>query len=382
MNKYEIIITGRNPNYFIKKIILKKVFIYDLEVLDRKNIKIIIDEYGLEIIDKMKTTYKYKIVNTHGFIKIKYLFKKYSISLIGFFLGIVLNIYLSTLIFDIEINHQSSYIKELVYNDLKYYGIKKYKHKLSFKKREEVIKKILKKEKDNLEWMEIKEVGTKYIVSVEQRKKNKKTEECKEQNIVAKKDAMIMEINAYDGEVVKKKLDYVKKGEVIISGVIHNKEEEVSKRCARGIVYGEVWYKIGFEIPKEYEEERLTGKEKYKLEVSFFNKNYALFNKFSSYKRKVNRIIESNIFPISVNVTKYLETNKIVKKYSVINIEKDVETLVNNSLKSRLSKDSSIINKKVLKKSEKESKIIIEVFVKVKENITDTADIKKEEKKE
>lgn len=382
MNKYEIIITGRNPNYFIKKLIIKKIFIYDLEIIDRRNIKIIVDEYGLGIISKIKTSYKYKIVNRYGLVKFLYLLKKYYVSLICFVLGIVLNIYLSTLIFDVEINHQNNYIRELVSNDLKYYGVKKYKHKLSFKKREEVIKKILEKEKDNLEWLEIEEVGTKYIVSVEQRKKNKIIGECKEQNIVAKRDAMIMEIKAYEGEVVKKKLDYVKKGDVIISGAIHNKEDIVSKRCAKGIVYGEVWYKIDLEVPKKYIEENLTGREKNKLEVSFFNKNYTLFNKFSSYLRKTNKIIESNTFPISVNITKYLETKRIVKNYNIINIDKEINTLINNSLERRLSKDSSIITKKVLKKEEKKSKIIIEVFVKVKENITDTADIIEEEKKE
>ena len=42
---------------------------------------------------------------------------------------------------------------------------------------------------------------------------------------------MILEIHAEEGEVKKKKLDYVKRGDVIISGLIYNKEDIVSKFC-------------------------------------------------------------------------------------------------------------------------------------------------------
>ena len=43
---------------------------------------------------------------------------------------------------------------------------------------------------------------------------------------------MITSIFASSGEVVKKKYDYVKKGDILISGFIYNKELIKEKRCA------------------------------------------------------------------------------------------------------------------------------------------------------
>ena len=241
MSKFELIITGRNPNYFIRKLISRNIYFYDFEIINHKNIRIIVDEESLNQIVKLKTNYKYKIIKTYGVVRLKKIINKYSIFIIFFLFGIALNILLSNIIFDIEIIHENDYIKELVNNDLKVLGIKKYSWKPTFSKKEKIVKEILEKEKNDLEWLEIEEVGTKYIVNIEQRKLNKKEESCDKQNIVAKKDAMILEINAEAGEVVKKKLDYVKKGEIIISGVIHNKEDIKAMRCAKGVVYGEVW---------------------------------------------------------------------------------------------------------------------------------------------
>ena len=61
------------------------------------------------------------------------------------------------------------------------------------------------KETDKIEWLEIEENGTKYTIKVEERIKNKKEKDNKTQNIIAKKNAMILSIDATHGEIKKKK---------------------------------------------------------------------------------------------------------------------------------------------------------------------------------
>lgn len=374
INKYKIAIEGKNPDYFINELIKNSIYIYDLKKEYKKLIIVIsLDDYNK--LKKIKTSYKFYIIDSYGVIKIKYLCKKYLFFLICIFLGICLNIFLSKLIFDVEVIHSDKYIRELVYNNLKEKGIYKYKFKVSYLEKEKIIKEILRKETDDIEWLEIEEIGTKYIVKVEQRKKNKEEEVCSARNIVARKDAFILEIHADIGEVVKKKYDYVKKGDIVISGIIHNKEEEVSKRCATGKIYGEVWYKVNLEIPIFYKEEIITGKDRNSLEINFLNKNISFFNDFKTYKKNSEFLIGSSLLPISLNFTKYLETNVKEYEYSLSNVDNYALELASKKIKTKLGTRGEVVSKKVLKKSIKKSKIIIEVFVKVKEDITDSVEI-------
>lgn len=370
---YKIAIEGRNPDYFFKELIKKKVNIFSVEKGPRK-VLIVTDEEGLKSIKQIKTSYKYYIVNYYGMAKVKYYLKHSYIFIICFLLGVLLNIFLSKVIFKVEVIHTNSYIRSLVYNDLKDYGIEKFHFKVSFQEKEKIVEEILKKENNDLEWLEIEEIGTKYVVRVEQRKKNTEVRDCPIRNIVAKKDAMILEIRAEEGEVVKKKYDYVKKGDIIISGAIYNKEEIMAKRCARGEVYGEIWYKVSLEVPKKYREEVVTGKEKRQLEITFLNKHYTLFHNFLNYKREEIPLISSRILPFRISFTKYLETNIISKNYTLENIDREAEEMAVEKLYTKYGK-LDIEDKKVLKKYEKDSKIIVEVFIKVRENITDYADI-------
>ena len=183
---------------------------------------------------------------------------------------------------------------------------------------------------------------------------------------------MILDIDAYSGEVLKKKYDYVTKGEVIISGLIHNKEKIVSKKCALGNVYGEVWYTVEVELPMNYYENKITSNSRNLIEITLLNRNYPLFNKYRYYKVNRKLLIKSKLLPISLNISKYKEVNRIKKKYNLLNIDNKAINIASNKLDSK----DKIITKKVLKKYKKNSKIIVEIFFKVKENITDTSSIK------
>lgn len=370
INRYKLVITGRNPDYFLKKIIKKKINIYDLEKTHKK-IYIVVDDVGLDDIRSIKTSYKIQVVGRLGLARVKYVIKKYMLFLIFFVFGIFVNIFLSNIIFDVDVVHSNPYIRELVFNDLKKYGIKKYNFKVSYARKEKIVNKILSDEKDDVEWLEIDSIGTKYIVKVEQRKKNKDKEACARRNIVAKKDAMILGIEATEGEILKKKLDYVKKGDIIVSGVIYNKEKIVAQKCATGKVYGEVWYLVSLDIPVNYREENVTGRVKRQLEIKFLNKEFHLFSHFKSYKRESYSIISNNLLPISLDFASYFETKVKSKTYTLDNIEKDAISLATNKLTNKIGEDSEIVSKKVLKKYKKNSKIIIEVFFKVKEDITE-----------
>ena len=373
-SRYRILIQGKNVSYFVSLLIGKHVSIYQKEEVP-SGVILLVDAEGWKIIQEIKTSYSITILNRYGIAKIQYLVHKYFVFLLGivFFLGIIF--FLSHVIFQVDVVHSNELIRSIIYEDLKQFGIERFHFKVSYEEKEEIVEKILEKETEKIEWLEIEEVGTKYIVRVEERKKSKEKKACRPQNIVAKKDAMILEIHAEEGEVKKKKLDYVKRGDVIISGLIYNKEDIVSKRCARGQVFGEVWYQVTLEIPKHYHEEKVTGKKKRKLEVQFLNTTYHLFSHYDTYQKKSKVLLKSRLLPIQFLFSTYLETEVIDEKYTLDSIDSKAYSLALEKLSQQLSKDDEVISKKILKKYEKDSKIIVEVFFRVKEDITDTVSI-------
>ena len=228
VNKYKLKISGKNTKRFIEYLIDEKISLYDVKIID-KDIIIIVDEKGYNDILNLKTSYKINLIDEYGVVRYHTFLRKYSVFLICIFFGILFLFFLSNIIFDISVEHSKSEIRELIMNDLKEYGIEKYHFKVSYKQKEKIIKKILKKETEKIEWLEIDNVGTKYIVKVEERIKNEPKVDNKTQHIIAKKDARILQIQAESGEILVKKNDYVKKGDVLISGFI-TKDEEIKKK--------------------------------------------------------------------------------------------------------------------------------------------------------
>lgn len=378
-NKYRIKITGKDPKYFLRHLIVKKIKLYNI-VEDHDGISLTVDEVDYAKILKMKTSYNIKIVNRFGVAKLRYLLLKYKYILFFLFLTLGLMIILSHFIFFIDVIHSKEEIRELVENDLKEFGISKYKFRVSYAKKEEIRNKILEKEKDKIEWLEIDRIGTRYIVNVEERliKDNKVDNEVRD--IVAKKDAMILNIEAETGEIVRKKYEYVRKGDTIVSGTIKNKEDEVSKVKAEGKVYGEVWYSVTVELPKKYYEEKKTGKTSKALTLRIANKKISVpFSKDNkSYISEDSSILENNLIPIKLVLETKHEIEIIDKEYNMDNSSSEAIKLATKKLDDRLDEQSMILSKKVLKKTLKNSKIIVEIFFKVRENITDYKKISKE----
>lgn len=374
MNRYRLSITGKNPDYFLRKVIDRGINIYDIKKSSKRLI-IEVDSSGYKKICDIKTSYEIEVIGVSGILKVKEVISKYFFFILFFCFGIFLNIFLSNIIFDVEVVHSNKYIRDIVYDDLREYGISKFKFKVSFEEKEKIVSKILNDEKTDLEWLEIEEVGTKYIVKVEQRKLNEEETVCNNRNIVAKKNATILEIQAESGEVVKKRLDYVLMGDVIISGIIHNKEDIVSVKCAVGKVYGEIWYKLNVELPTKYTDVNVTGKSRYQLRFDFFDKKLILFNKFDTYKNSDLYVYRDKLLPFGISFSKYYETIEKSYNYTLDSCSDVALNLAEDKLLESLDDDAVVLSKKVLKKEIKNSKIMVEVFLKVKEDITSYQDI-------
>ncbi len=314
-----------------------------------------------------------------GLKKYYLLFKKYQIFTICMLISIIIILVLSHLIFDVSIMTDNKELKNIIKNELEILGISKYRFSKSYEEKEEIKKKILNDYQDKIEWLEIDLVGTKYYIYVLERKKQEENDYFLYQDIVAKKNAVITEIKSSKGEIIKKVNDYVNKGDTIISGQIKKNDEVKNLVKAEGVVYGETWYNVRVELPYTYYEKKYTGNYYNTFTISLFNNRLSLKKDNYQEKEYVDKtILGSNLLPISLNKSKVLEVKNNLNIYTYDSALLHGMTIAKEKLVKNLNSDAKILSQKKLKLYEENSIIIVEVFFKVYENITDYKSIQKE----
>lgn len=373
---YKIKIEGKDVKRFIKKLYSNNIYFNDIEMYD-KYAYVEVDKSNYEKLKQIKTIYKIEIVKLYGIIRIIDFIKRYSLFLIILGVGLLYLIFLSNIIFKVEVIHSKKEIRDLLYKELKYYNLDKYHFVKSYKEKEKIEEYILNKHKDKLEWLEIERIGTKYEVRVEERIIKKENDKLDVQNIVAKKDGIITKIEASKGEIVKKVGDYVKKGDIIISGTIKKDDVIKGKVAASGNVYAEVWYKTIVDMPYYYKNSTKTGRKRKVLKIKFLDKDIYIFGfkKYKFYDERKILYLKSRILPIGFSYSLERELN--VEEY-LYSPEEAVNTAIeyaSKKLQKNLGENESIISKTVLNSNENENYITVEIFYKVNENITDTSDI-------
>ena len=371
MSHYIIKIEGRRPNSLLSLLIILKIpFIKKKETKDYLILEI--EEEYFQKIKKLAPTYEITILKRTGKAYLIHLYKTKKIFLYSTIFAFLVIILLTNIIFSVRVVETDKEIKDMILTDLRENGITRFRFKVSYKRKEAIREKILEKEKDYLEWLEIEEVGTMYQIKVIRRINNPKEEELKPRSIVAKKKGRITRIEADYGEVTTKKNDVVDKGDTLISGLIKNKEEIKTKVAARGKVYAEVWYQVNLNLPTIYQEEIKTGKKKNTLEIIFLDKNIFISELFK-YNNSISKetiLYNSPLVPFRISFTKKEEIKLKQIAYQEDKTLKKIKKLAVDKLKQRIGNDIKILSINVLKKKTSADKIEVELFFKVEEDIT------------
>lgn len=370
-------VKGKNIERFLKRLNKSEIELLKIEKIKYNELNIEIKKDDFKKINNIKTIYEIEIIGIHGLDYIKEQIIKKRYILFSFMISILILLILSNTIFSIEVVHNDEEIRTLLISELEEFNIKKYYGKKSYKELQNIKEEILEKYKDKIEWLEIETHGTKYVVRVEERILNKDESNYIKRNIVAKKDAVLVKIEAKNGEIIKTKNSFVKKGETVISGNIYLYDNIKDSIMAEGKIYGEVWYKATVEYPLVYKEETYTGKTKKVFSINFLNKDFSFFD-FNKFKYKnIEDIskIKHLFLPISFGFEKQYE-KKVINE----NLTKDeaVEKAIKKAtekIESNLKEKEYIIATKKLKVEENYSKIIVELFFTVCEDITDYEEI-------
>ena len=351
--KIKIEVTG-SINRFINKCISKKIYLSSISYIDDNKITCIINLEDYKNIKRLNYYSKIKIISYVGINKVKEIIKNNIFYIIIFILTFILIDIITSYIVDIEVIHSSSSIRKLIYKELDNNNVKKYSFAYNFNELDKIQQNILNNNKDKLEWISITKDGMKYIIRCEERKIKEINKESGYRNIVAKKDAYITKIISTKGVNLVRSGEYVKKGDVLISGEIKLYEEVKGNTLATGYVYGNVWYNVQLSIPKEENKKEYIGKSRFNININdkiFFKNKYKYFSQENIREIKI----------LGLKIKFYKEKEYGYKKH--ILSDEEVENLVNDKIKEKFSNIGTISSQKVLKKEINNSTIDYRVFV-------------------
>lgn len=372
MNKVRIVV-NENSNKFLNYLIYNKIY-YDS--LNKYNEYFVLDVSYDDYL-YIRRRYKCHIVKYYGKKNIINIYENNKYVLLSLIISFMLLFLLCNTIFDIKINSDNKDIINIINNSLSDNGIDVYKRKVSFDKLNSIKNKILEDNKDTLEWIEIREKGCIYYIDVTPRvKSNNNVDNALPSDIVAEKDGVIKHIVVHRGSKVIDNGDYVKKGDILISGNIIKNENVIDKVHSEGIIYAETWKTVNISIPfKRIDYVYKKTINHYYLDI--FGHKFTISGKYDS-DNTINK--KSIVLDKPYLFFKLYKEEKKIYDYNevILNKEEAYKEALNRSIdviNKKLSSDEYIISKKVLKKEVKRSKINLEVFFKVYEKIGVTSEI-------
>lgn len=367
MNKHCIIIKTktRNKNRVLVKFYKNNIPVYDC-YFRGEELYLKIDANDLENVQDKITLSTFTYVSDSGIYHLKNVITPLKIFAIVFFI-IFVNFF-SHVIVSVDVIHSNKEIRDLVRSTLEDYGIKKFTFQKDYEKLQEIKKNITTSYKDKIEWLEIEQVGMKYVVRIEERILNSLENEEKFCHIVASKSGIISSIRSTKGEILVENGKYVQEGERLISGSIFFNEEVKNNVCASGTVLAEVWYTTTIHLPIHYTKETQTGKMRYNLEVETSKGNHKIFkSRLENYETKKIKLF--TLFDITFYILKEYEVQKEESAYTLDSgLEKSI-SLADEKMNLKLKNEEWIKSRNVLKKSINDSTIDVELFYVVIEDI-------------
>ena len=341
INYFWIEITGKNPKQLLARIFKNKINILNIKYYkDKIRLKVTYEDY--KKIKALKTSYKITIIKTSGRKKLLEDISKYKVSLIVFIMSIFFVIFLSQFIFFIEIDTSSNNLKNTISKQLKENDITIFSLKKDYQTLNKIKENIKNSNPDTIEWLEIENKGVIAKVKVIARVKDEKETKTSYKDVVAAKNGYIRKISSSQGEVVKNIDDYVKKGEIIISGNIHRNEKSVAKTTAQGKVYAEVWYivKTSDNITYNKIEEKENGYFKLVLNTGGNTFNLLKIKNSNNLNNKKN-LFTNSLFSLYIENEKTYQITK--STYKDNELQKILETRAKASILKTLEKDEYFV---------------------------------------
>ncbi len=229
---------------------------------------------------------------------------------------------------------------------------------------------------DKISWISINIIGTVAEVEIREREEPKSESVItKPANLVAKKDGVIEEVRIFRGKTMVGAGKYVKKGELLVSGLFDSVQVGFRYTRAAGEVYARTVEEFYIEIPYKYDQKIYSGEEYCNKYLNFFDYSMNISKKCGNEGAlydKIDIVENCNLFdiletPFSLRTEKYLE----YKTVSMTRSPAEAEELAYFELEGRLSSlaENTTLIKKSVTPYEREDRFLLHCVIVLIEDI-------------
>lgn len=356
MKIYNVELPKKSLDY-INKLNIKDVKIEEDKILFKT------DKKSLNI---LKNKFEYVYFTNSFKALLKNVINNYIVTLFGGFIFLFVMVFISKSITEINFVDENTYNSDVY--DCVNESLKKVGYFRFLKNDLNVIDRELKRKFSHYEWIGISKKGTTLLIEISPSFLDNKLEDKKNYgSLYAKKDAVIKKYHVEKGIVMIQEEQYVKRGDILISGDIIHYDETIEKIHPQGYVIGEVLEYYDYEIKKIVNDNVRNGKMTYK-DYFYFKDKLIGYDKNSN---EYEEVIVKNLFNLFyIKRRYYYEKSNIKTIYNSIEAENYAKTLIyKNFLLNKKNKDERIIYIKLVRSSEDNNNYYFRFVVKSEESI-------------
>lgn len=357
MRGYVIILV---EGYFLERFInictRRQIYLWGINKINNATMELRISIKGFKALRPIvrKTRCRVKILDKRGLPFVLYRHRRRKTFALGIALFLGLLWYMTSFIWVIEITGNEKIPKDEILGCLDESGLKvgtlKMRLNLSAIENEMLLR------NDQLSWIGIDVKGTKAMVEVKERRKPPKIVEkhipC---NIVGGKDAVIKSMVVKSGRPVVKEGDTVKKGQLLVSGVIDSKVAGIRYVHAVASIKARTWYEKSKEVSLIRDKKVKTGNSVtnhslkiFDFRINFFINSsipYANYDKITD--RKALTIGREYVLPIVFESNQYEEVLVEKEKLELDWAISEAAEQLREELQKELKEDTEILDEKI-----------------------------------
>lgn len=377
-----IILNGKRIERLINLAVQKGMQVWSITRYDEQRGKIAIrleDFFRLKPLLK-DTGCRMRILSKHGFPFFLMRVRKRYAFFGGFLLFITMLFLLSRVIWSVEVVGNEKISRHQVLQVAEKVGIEQGKFSFLLDDPDKIQTQLM-EQLPEASWIGFQMKGTKAQIRVVEKVIPDDKEVLSPRHLVAKKSAVIHNIFAQHGKPMVRPTDFVRKGDILVSGLI-GKEDSPTAVAAKGIVEGEVWYETEVVIPIKQKQSVFLGEQHRNFYLVWGEKQFKVWGfdepTFKEYETKEEtRVIRwrDKTFPIGWKEETLQSAEVSERKISEEEALELAKQTAKQDILTKMGNGGYIKEEKVLHHRQENDKVYIKMHIVAIEDIAVEAPI-------